>query len=468
MQFAFSKGKQKKVQKLDGYNTELKEILKYSDRIIPISDSRKSSPPVALLEKLRQHASNVHDAIRRSWKCHLPPCYSHHANLSIDSAPTASNLNILFMIQHGQNSIVVKREVMFEPESTGTTIQTETEKPISHVQPAESLVQLQTRFEGAKDTRSRFRSKFTNFLKKPDPLKGSKRGSSPGGSSHSIAASIISAPSIRPAVQIQFQPEDGTAQTTSVSGGNIILDLCKSLQSSQDNYIGKIEDEYGRAYNLAKLTTPLAKTVPEGAMLVPLPKLLHAHYLCNINLSRGTRFEMAANIASALLQVHLSPWLPQGWSKNDFCFLADSKAIYSCRPFVSRCFAANSIPTAITDDASQLVADEEGARAALLSIGIIILELIFGHRIEDCGFRKNYYGADNAPNDQTDFSTALKWQQKVPGECGEDIADVVRRCLLCSFGPRPGFQSKEFREAVYEGVIKPLINWEKPIPQVTP
>ena len=101
---------------------------------------------------------------------------------------------------------------------------------------------------------------------------------------------------------------------------------------------------------------------------------------------------------------------------------------------------------------------ENDTRTSLFIVGVMVLELIFGHNIEACSFRHLYYGPDNRPNGQTDVSTARKWAQKVLGECGAEITDVVRRCLDCSFGPRPSIQDKRFREAVYEGVVRPLAN----------
>jgi hypothetical protein len=75
------------------------------------------------------------------------------------------------------------------------------------------------------------------------------------------------------------------------------------------------------------------------------------------------------------------------------------------------------------------------------------------------GFR--YYGADNRPNNQTDVGTAQKWSQKMFGGSGVEIVDVVQKCLGCSFGPKPSFTDKRFREAVYAGVIQPLQDYLK-------
>lgn len=201
-------------------------------------------------------------------------------------------------------------------------------------------------------------------------------------------------------------------------------------------------------------------TASAAAKLVPLPKLLQDHHQARTDLSRDNRFAMAAHITSVLLQAYMSPWLPTTWSKGDICFLVNAGVLCSSHPYLTRNFArANS--DAATRTRSWQSCDEEATRTCLFTVGVTILELIFGYSIESCSFRKDYFGADNKPNDQTDISTARRWAKKVLGECGPDISDVVRRCLDCSFGPRPDLSDTRFREAVYEGVIKPLVGYSK-------
>lgn len=193
---------------------------------------------------------------------------------------------------------------------------------------------------------------------------------------------------------------------------------------------------------------------------LPLPDIIEAYHPASIGIARQRRFEMAAHIASALLQIQTSPWLSTRWSKHDFYLLVAFHILYSEYPCISQSFVAGiADPLAATTDAPVVpfpAVYEKDTRAALSTVSMIILELIFGHNIEACVFRHLYYSANSQPNDQTDICTARKWAQKLLGECGVEIADVVKSCLDCSFGPRPSFQDKRFREAVYEGVIKPL------------
>lgn len=151
----------------------------------------------------------------------------------------------------------------------------------------------------------------------------------------------------------------------------------------------------------------------------------------------------------------------------------DSQSLRSSHPFVSRNFLSGSDDEeeGTTSETPNFPGDgetsEEDTPACLFTVGVMILELIFGHNIEDCSFRKDYYGKNNQPNDQTDISTARKWAKKVLGDSGANVADVVR-CLDCSFGPKPCFADVRFRNSVYEGVIKPLASYSKVWPEAMP
>jgi len=52
--------------------------------------------------------------------------------------------------------------------------------------------------------------------------------------------------------------------------------------------------------------------------------------------------------------------------------------------------------------------------------------------------------------------TALDWQRDLERNFPAEIAHAVWRCLRCGFGPAPDLKDKRFKEAYYEGVIKPL------------
>ena len=461
-QISFSKGKAKKVKRLAIRNQELQEILGYSERIVPIADKRKSSEPVAIFEKICQHACAMHNALMRNWKCSRRSCRTHQANLCLQAETRSVSFNVLFILEdegEGHSPASRKHEMTVEPMKLVETPLSLSEQ-FSHVKQAQSFTVVQKHFDKTKvDVK---KSRFKRLFDKSS--KSAKFSDSPKEKKHSPV--VVEPPAIT--ISQVHTNSQGTFTSTSATKSNMpferVSDLCSSLRHCPNTNVGIIDDEYDRHFQIFKPSRPSPiAAAPASAKLTPLPALLDAHYQSRIELARHRRFEMALHIASALLQIQTSPWLDSRWSKGHIFFLADTRYVYSDYPYVSQDFvpAAQEPGQIDTGPGPSPSISEEETRASLFTVGVIILELIFGHNIEACPFRQSYYGPNNQPNDQTDVSTARKWSEKVLGECGVEIADVVRRCLYCSFGPRPNLKEKRFKEAIYEGVIRPLADYLK-------
>ncbi|KAI9368517.1 hypothetical protein BJX61DRAFT_546444 [Aspergillus egyptiacus] len=450
IKISFSKGKHKKVRKLADYNQELQEILGYSERIVPIADKRTSSAPVTLFNKIRQHACSVHSVLSQRWKCQSQNCQPHQAHLRICVATKEISLSMLFVVGGEQNpahDLVKKQEVLIQPHAAVSTEASAT--PISYVNESTCFAAVQE-----------------NQTLKKTPLQPSSSGSNTP--SQVRRKKVAFAPSV-PVIQVE---EDESRPGVSLSSSPpLIQDICSFLQADQTFTIGVIENESNCHLKLSKFSACPPAVALDTAKFVPLPELLSAHHRADIVISRKDRFAMASHIASALLQVHMSPWLSRRWSKHDFSFIIDSGGLCNSYPYVSGIFYSEMTDArGLAYDTTTLANHPslEETRTCLFTVGVIVLELVFGQNIESCSFRKDYYGADNMPNDQTDVGTARRWAKKVLGECGADIDDVIRRCLDCSFGPKPSFTDMRFKEAVYEGVIKPLVDYSKVWPEVVP
>ncbi|KAK1515138.1 uncharacterized protein CCOS01_13331 [Colletotrichum costaricense] len=250
-----------------------------------------------------------------------------------------------------------------------------------------------------------------------------------------------------------------------IRDGKKIENLCAFLEETSWNE-GVLHDEFDRHLVFNKDSSGLRRIVPGKLRLLSLTELLEAHHQADITLSRQSRFEIAAHISAALLNTYPSPWMPSSWTKSSFYFLVDDETLLSCHPFLSNTFELDKEESSLSEEStSPKNISEQTARNYLFTVGVIVLELIFGHDIGHCRFRKDYL-QDNRPNELTDMLTAQRWAKKVLGESGPNIADVVRRCLDCSFGPRPVLSDVRFRESIYEGVIKPLASYAKIWPEV--
>ena len=200
-----------------------------------------------------------------------------------------------------------------------------------------------------------------------------------------------------PVHSLDATPVAASPIISNTSAPLLIADLC-SFFFNKEPSSGFIQDQSDRFLELCKPSNGLRMAISNRVRLLPLPELLDAYHQAAIDLPRQHRFEMATHIASALLQTHRSPWLSAKWSKRDFYFLADmdSQSLHSSHPFVSRNFlsSSNDEEGDTAHDSPNIPgnrqASEEDTRACLFTVGVIILELIFGHNIEDCSFRKDY------------------------------------------------------------------------------
>lgn len=498
LQISFSKGKHRKVKKLAEHNKELEDILGYSERIIPISDKRKTPEPVTHLENLRKHAFAIHRTLSKQWRCQRSG-HVHSAHLSLRAEEAVISSNVIF-----------KTETLPQPRDTGCT-QEVVIRPndilyppslidVSNVHQADQITTVQNRMihqESVSRAQPGLRNRFLKRLharmsavrlpsvrhraSPSGPVKNkaevgviTSKTSSTASTSSTIFERIEKASEKSAPLGEIAQVEHATSLIREkATAPGPIDDLCAFL-TERNRAAGTLDDDDShRTFTFSKVSDEQKKQVTGKSRPYSFCELLDAHYQMKINISRQGRFEIAKHIASALLQTHLSPWLSPKWTKNDFFFFVDmeSYSISTIYPSVCREFPTGPDTTIQGDtdyDAAAQQGNEEETRARLFTLGVMILELMFGHPIEACQFRREYLGADGRPNDQTDISTARRWSRGVLGESGPDVSDVVRRCLDCSFGPQPSFADGRFREAVYAGVILPLTNYTKLWPEVMP
>ena len=247
-----------------------------------------------------------------------------------------------------------------------------------------------------------------------------------------------------------------------------IHDICTSMQNwktSQDE-LRCLTDEQNRKHVLYPMTD---QQTPGGSLETTTLESLLRHRTDDSKpaatnahdaLTRQGRFMIAAVLVSSFLQLHSTPWLADSWSKKDIIFMRasdESRRPLIEYPYISQSFIPsknNATPT--SSDRSSSNTREFDCRKCLFSLGVMLLELCFGEAIEDQKLRKTYYGPNNEPNDRTDHCTAQAWQKKVQGECGDALSEAIRRCIDCSFGPKPDLADKNFRAAVFAGVVEPV------------
>lgn len=445
LQISFSKGKHRKVKKLAEHNKELEDILGYSERIIPISDKRKTPEPVTHLENLRKHAFAIHRTLSKQWKCQRSS-HVHSAHLSLRAEEAVISSNVIFKTEAlpqpldtgGTQEVIIRPTDLLKPPSSIdvsnvrqadriTTVQNSMiqQGSVSRPQPGlrnRFLKRLHARMSAVRLPSVRHRAPPSGPVKKKAEADVVTSKTSSAASTASTIFERLEKTSEKstPLGEIAQVEHATSLFREKATAPEPIDDLCVFL-TERTRATGTLDDDDShRTLTFSKISDEQKQQVTGKSRPYSFCELLDAHYQMKINISRQGRFEIAKHIASALLQTHLSPWLSPKWTKNDFFFFVDMEkySISTIYPSVCREFPTGPDTTITTDqgntdhDAAAQQDNEEETRARLFTLGVMILELMFGHAIEACQFRREYLGADGRPNDQTDVSTARRWSRR--------------------------------------------------------
>jgi hypothetical protein len=139
-------------------------------------------------------------------------------------------------------------------------------------------------------------------------------------------------------------------------------------------------------------------------------------------LSRRQRYCIALLVASSVAQLHLTPWLRTGLTKKDILFFPDGDNdcdIPHNEPFIRQGFAPQ-LPGIGGTDAKD---------SNFYTLGILLLELCFGSRLEDQSFRKKHTTVDVDSKQAFDLMAAMRWLKDVSDEGGVDYATAVEWCF---------------------------------------
>lgn len=170
-----------------------------------------------------------------------------------------------------------------------------------------------------------------------------------------------------------------------------------------------------------------------------------------LRFSLNQRMALSCQIASSILQLHLTPWLPV-LTSNSICFARDAPVESTAgipSPFIRRPFSACQGIGANCGHAS---------KRSLLELGIILLELWHDSAIETFA-SQNYL--DIHDNYGSRYEIAMTWLTQSQDHIMPFYMQLVTRCIECTFtttSPTPDWKDAEFRKSICEYVLKPL--WE--------
>ncbi|CAO2648283.1 Nn.00g075500.m01.CDS01 [Neocucurbitaria sp. VM-36] len=162
------------------------------------------------------------------------------------------------------------------------------------------------------------------------------------------------------------------------------------------------------------------------------------------HLTRRQRYSVALLLASSVAQLRFTPWLRNGLTKNDILFFPcehDDCTVPYHEPFIRQGFLFDYSET-----------DNDNTKDYnFYSLGILLLELCFGQRLEDHALRRRYPAGTGESSEAFDLVAALKWLQGVSDEGGADYASAVKWCFTGA-----NDTDKSWRHEMIKNVIRPL------------
>ena len=176
-------------------------------------------------------------------------------------------------------------------------------------------------------------------------------------------------------------------------------------------------------------------------------------------LSWRQRLNIAAILASSVLQLDQTSWLKSQWNSSDIYFYyRDDDAVLTSRPT----FPPPHVACRLSDSNMEpnhalkpLLPRAQQARSeTLLTLGLALVELCFGRTLEKLQIPEDVDQNENL----TRLNTAKRKLDEVYTAIGGHYGDVVRRCLYCSFDVRDAsLDDEKFEQDVFDYVVTPLI-----------
>ncbi|OBR06237.1 hypothetical protein CH63R_10357 [Colletotrichum higginsianum IMI 349063] len=229
------------------------------------------------------------------------------------------------------------------------------------------------------------------------------------------------------------------------------IDLCAEIRRNQkqvavDCY-GMVSDQTGNKVRMFGVYPQPSTERPDSWSVVSLKDVL-ANPSKFPPMSTPHRLRLAQVVSSSLLQLQQTPWVPDVLTSRDIVFLQkgpDAEVMYT------DIFIAKSLP----ERAPKAYADKSVARGrcpALLSLGIVLLELGLGGTIESFRTQDEVPPA-GSPLLLSEFRTAQRLLER--RQIGSQrYSSAVKRCLWGEFDrPVLDLSNDDFRQEVYEQVV---------------
>ncbi|KAI0867411.1 hypothetical protein GGS24DRAFT_485755 [Hypoxylon argillaceum] len=412
---------------------------------------------------LQNHSQRAFKFLRDRWACSCPQ--HHHCGIAIEHREITPSLILLLRGNRDLSQIRVVFDTVIPP-------QQETEQTIhEEVMILKQQMSLKTTLKKLKFKRSQsnlalgisalslvsnpFSSERSKVQLEKDERKLKKKTpvliSNPilppvppqaGNVDWPLTATLSQIPG-QPTKQVRFAEEHaGVSKSPLIASKGHIDNICEIVDRSILESYDACEDigQDSRMFLQAgpQERQPLQQTTVE-AFIATTPR-------------RDKRMRVALVILRSILCLGPSSWIPPSWNKSHLTLISNKTSDPQPYFFESSLLSNPRSP-------ETPVLQSEQTRQSLFSMGVLLLELLFRETFEKQPFRAQFLNNMRQANEVTDLCAALQWHQRVGEECGYELSDAIRRCIVCSFDAPHHLGDPEFIKAVWYGVVQPLENF---------
>ncbi|KAH7324281.1 hypothetical protein B0I35DRAFT_475541 [Stachybotrys elegans] len=405
-------------------NTRLEQLLKTSDKMAALQHTEEPVPAKrthsleVIFKKAWKHSALLFSALQKAWQC---PCRKHHvAHLRLEHR-TMSDMRFELLLSSAPNAAKTAPEWLWKEIEYANLPGCAGSKGIWSA-PSKS---------GQSDPVGSFEQSLEQSLVLTEA--GRERQSS-----------VSSIPSIT--ITQEIVKKKVTFASSENADLNLEIDvmidpsinLCRLLSENEDHCFGIVGYE-DQTYHLH----PFSQINPANTYKpISLDFILSEEFVGYM--SRRQRYSIALLLASSVAQLRFTPWIKTNLTKHDVLFFpreTDDMGDIHYEPFIRQSF----------DTAKTRVRSSEAESCNFYSLGIILLELCFGRRLEDHPMRKKHPAGTGEEKMAFDLMVALKWSCSVRDEGGDDYAAAVKWCFTGA-----NEDAGSWRGDVIDNVIRPL------------
>lgn len=178
----------------------------------------------------------------------------------------------------------------------------------------------------------------------------------------------------------------------------------------------------------------------------------HTNRIPEMRFSFRQKQILAAKIASSILQLSDSQWLPSFLTSADITFIDHDFSDSPEHPYVTRRLKEVGVCQDTMRTTSNIM-----RHPLTFSLGVVLIEVALGKKFDSIRQKSTFSSPTTDEIFLADYETATRQFEQVERAVGSNYADAVRSCINCEFvSPRLDLEESAFRSEVYGKVVAPL------------